>query len=142
MADNRHDDQTDDEDTNDRKKHANWRRNPRVRQSGEGSVFKVERTLPSGNQRVAYRAVQRIKLPNGKSLRVAGEGSSPQEAREALYRNRVKRQIALGELPPEAMGDHRSDALRCTVGLARQQERHTRAVKICVRSEDPQSSCA
>lgn len=105
MADNRHDDQTDDEDTNDRKKHANWRRNPRVRQSGEGSVFKVERTLPSGNQRVAYRAVQRIKLPNGKSLRVAGEGSSPQEAREALYRNRVKRQIALGELPPEAMGD-------------------------------------
>ena len=72
----------------------------KARGNGTGSAYQV--TLPDG--RVVWRVAETIhNRGSGKVVRVVGQGSTEAMARERLYRNKVKRQVASGQAPPSAL---------------------------------------
>ncbi len=81
-----------------RSKFANRKRKERVRGYGEGTVYEFERRLPSGAIWRGYRAKRSIKHGE-RSIRVAGQGKTRQEALANLERNITRKRIALAELP-------------------------------------------
>lgn len=109
---------------------------PRRRGNGEGTVFKTQRHgcgqyhkavgfFPCGERSAAscpeavvvWRAAETIgKTSTGSLVQVKGEGPTRALALERLYNNKVKRAVAAGQLPPDALPLTREQKI-LTVGL-------------------------
>lgn len=68
--------------------------------NGMGTLSRVTR----GNGRQMWRAGESVALVEGaRTVRIFGEGATPQAAKAALERNKVKRMVAVGSLPATAL---------------------------------------
>lgn len=80
-------------------KHAPVARNPKARLNGQGSEF----SFTDAQGRTVYRAVETFgRSPEGRQVIVSGQSrTSMADARLRLRHNRLEKQIALGQAPPD-----------------------------------------